>query len=94
MPKGDLKPMDAYEQTIKDNAISYKVVFFQAATSARLTFTCDNFDEANDEAVKILSESNKIRSVMVYAANQYENHAMVGSMGRDLIWKPVIPSRF
>lgn len=92
--KGELKPVDAAEQTIRDNAIRYNVVMYQPSSSLRDRMSFEKLDVAKKYAEVVLKEANRIRSVMIYAVNEYENHAMVGSMGRDLVWKEVIPARY
>jgi viroplasmin and RNaseH domain-containing protein len=92
--KGEMKPMDQHEQKIRDNAVRYNVVFFQPATSSRVSMTFDTLEEAKLYSTEKLQEKNMIRSAMIYAANEYENHAMVGSIDRKLKWKEVIPATY
>lgn len=92
--KGELKPMDAHEQEIRDNALKYTVTFFQPGTSTRVSMTFEDLNVAKKYCEVTLKEPNRIRTGMVYAVNQYENHALVGTMGRDLKWKEVVPSRY
>ena len=95
MPKkGQLKPIDADEQKIRDNPVQYNVVFFQPGSSARVYMSFDQFDHAIKYCEVTLKEPNRIRTGMIYAVNQYGNHAMVGSMDRSLKWKEVVPARY
>lgn len=94
--KGELKEIDGYEQKIRDNPKHYSVVFFQPSTSSRQSMTTTNLDEAKDHARLTLSDPNitKIRTVIIYAVDEYDRHAMVGSMDKSLKWREVIPSRY
>ena len=92
--KGELKPVDAHEQRVRDNAVSYNVVMYKPASSDRERMTCLTLDMAKEYAYDALAEKPYIRSVMIYAVNEYQNHVMVGSIGRDLKWKEVIPARY
>jgi hypothetical protein len=91
---GDLKPVDEREQNIRDNAKHYNVVMFTPASSTRERKQFDNLVDAKEYSNMILQEPNKIRTAMIYAANEYDNQAMVGSIDRQLEWKEVIPARY
>jgi len=92
--KGELKPMDAHEQEIRENAKYYNVILFQPATSSRHAMSFELLEHAKKYAEVTLSEPNRIRTAMIYAVNEYGNHAMMGSMDRDLNWKEVVPARY
>lgn len=92
--KGELKPMDAHEQQIRDNAVQYNVTFFQPGTSTRVHMSFEELVHAVKYCEVTLKEPNRIRTGMVYAVNEYGNHALVGTMGRDLKWKEVVPSTY
>lgn len=92
--KGELKPVDAHEQQVRDNAVSYSVVMYTPASSERERMSCPTLDIAKKCAQDALEEKPHIRSVMIYAVNEYQNHVMVGSIGRDLKWKEVVPSTY
>jgi hypothetical protein len=92
--KGELKPVDAHEQQVRDNAVSYNVVMYTPASSDRERMSCLTLDMAKECGKDALVKKPYIRSVMIYAVNEYQNHVMVGSIGRDLKWKEVIPARY
>lgn len=89
--KGQLKDMDRYEQSIRDNAVSYSVVCFQPGTSARTYASFTDLDYSIQYGKEILKEPNRIRSVMIYALDEYEHHALVGTIDRSLKYKEVVP---
>lgn len=91
--KKELKPVDAHEQQIRDNPKHYNVVFFIPSSSTRISKTFETLDNAMEHCEVSLQEPNKIRCGMIYAANEYENHALVGTMGRDLKWKEVVVAK-
>lgn len=94
--RGELKEIDGYEQKIRDNPKHYSVVFFQPTTSSRQSMTTTSLDGAKDYAKTTLSDPNipKIRTAIIYAVDENDRHAMVGSMDRSLRWKEVIPARY
>jgi hypothetical protein len=82
-------PFDEHTKNVIDNAEYYNVAFFQPGTSTRVYQTFDDLDVAKKYAEVSLSEPNRLRSAMIYAIDEYRNHALVGTMGRDLIWKKI-----
>lgn len=92
--KGELKPVDLDEQRIRDNPDFYNVVFFQPGSSTRVYQSFEKLDMALKYSEVTLQEPNRIRSAMIYAIDEYQNHALVGTMGRDLKWKPVVPKTY
>ena len=88
--RGELKPMDAWEHTIRDNAVAYNVVMFRPGKSSRVYQSFDNLDKAIAYSEITLQEPTTFRSAMVYAIDKGEHHALVGTMIKyDLQWKPV-----
>jgi hypothetical protein len=88
--RGELKPMDAWEHTIRNNAVAYNVVMFQPGKSSRVYQSFDNLEMAVAYSKITLQEPNRIRSAMIYAIDEGEHHALVGTMGRhDLQFKEV-----
>lgn len=88
--RGELKPMDAWEETIRNNAVSYSVVMFQPGTSSRAYGSFDNLDRAIAYGKIVLEEPNRIRSAMIYAIDKDDHHALVGTINRhDLTFKKV-----
>lgn len=82
-------PVDEHTKSVIDNAQFYNVAFFQPGTSTRIYQAFDKLETSKKYAEVTLSEPNRIRSAMIYAIDEYENHALVGTMGRDLVWKEV-----
>lgn len=95
MPKkGELKPMDEFEEAIRANAVAYNVVCFQPGASSRVYQSFEKFDAAVKYSEVVLSEANRIRSAMIYAIDEQNHHALVGTMARDLKLKKVEPKRY
>ena len=83
MPKrGELKPMDAFEQSIRDSAVGYNVVMFQPGQSSRVYQSFDNLTTAVEYGKVVLQEPNRIRSAMIYAIDESDHHALVGTIVR------------
>ena len=80
--RGELKPMDAWEHTIRENAVAYNVVMFQPGKSSRVYQSFDNLSMAIEYGKIVLQEPNRIRSAMIYAINDGDHHALVGTIGR------------
>jgi hypothetical protein len=88
--RGELKPMDAWEQTIRSNAVAYNVVMFQPGASSRVYQSFDNLPMAVEYGKIVLQEPNRIRSAMIYAIDEGDHHALVGTISRhDLQFKEV-----
>ena len=88
--RGELKPMDAWEKTIRDSAVAYNVVMFQPGASSRVYQSFEQLEMAVEYSKVVLQEPNRIRSAMVYAIDENDHHALVGTVNRhDLEWKEV-----
>jgi hypothetical protein len=95
MPKkGELKPMDVFEESIRENAVAYNVVFFQPGQSSRVYQTFNDLNLAIKYSAVTLSEPNRIRTGMIYAIDKENHHALVGTMNRDGVFKKVEPKRY
>lgn len=93
--KGDLKPMDAFEESIRNNAVAYNVVMFQPGKSSRVYQSFEELEPAIAYSKIVLEEPNRIRSAMIYAIDEHQHHALVGTVNRhDLAFKKVVPSRY
>ena len=92
--KGTLKELDAWEQNIRDNAEYYNAVLFIPATSSRQTSKFKTLDGAKEYSIHEISAQPNVRTAMIYAVNKTERSALVGSIGRNLVWKEVIPARY
>lgn len=91
---GDLKPMDAYEETIRKNAVLYNVILFTPGTSSRLAQSFTDLERAVAYAKIVLQEPNRIRAAMIYAIDEHDHHALHGTIRRDLVYKRVVPQRY
>lgn len=80
-------PVDVHSKTIIENAEFYNVAFFQPGTSTRVYHSFYDLNVSKAYAEVALSEPNRLRSAMIYAIDEHKNHALVGTMGRDLVWK-------
>jgi hypothetical protein len=88
--RGELKQMDAWEETIRQTAVAYNVVMFQPGVSSRVYQSFDNLKMAIEYSKVTLQEPNQLRSAMVYAIDTDDHHALVGTMNRyNLQWKEV-----
>lgn len=96
MPKrGELKPMDEFEESIRNNAVFYNVVMFQPGVSTRIYQSFEILEHAIAYGKVVLSETNRIRSAMIYAIDQDNHHALVGTINRsNLEFKKVEVKRY
>ena len=96
MPKrGELKPMDEFEESIRANAVAYNVVMFQPGASSRVYQSFELLETAIAYGKVILSETNRIRSAMIYAIDRENHHALVGTINRgNLEFKKVELKRY
>ena len=96
MPKaGELKPMDAFEEGIRANAVAYNVVMFQPGVSSRVYQSFENLDHAIAYGQATLNEPNRIRSAMIYAIDEHNHHALVGTVNRhNGVFKEVEVKRY
>lgn len=93
--RGDLKPMDAYEESIRKNAVCYNVVGFIPGSSHKSYQTFDNLIWAKAYAQELMKNTTlRLRTAMIYAIDEYQHHALVGTMDRELKWKEVVPARY
>lgn len=93
--RGDLKPVDEWEERIRNNAKYYSVVGFVPGTGNRAYQAFDTLNLAKAYAKELIKDSTiRVRSAMVYAVGQFDNFALVGSYNTDGVWKEVIPKRY
>lgn len=93
--RGDLKPMDEWEESIRSQAVAYNVVMFQPGSSSRVYQSFDNLPMAVEYGKIVLQEPNRIRSAMIYAIDESNHHALVGTINRhDGVFKKVEPKRY
>ena len=88
--RGEPKGMDAWEEGIRQNAVAYNVVMFQPRASSRVYQSFEQLEPAVEYSKVVLQEPNRIRSAMIYAIDENNHHALVGTVNRhDLKWKEV-----
>lgn len=75
-----MSDVDEWEQTIIDNAVSYSVVAFTPQRGSQAMPEIPSFDIAYETAKNTLEKDGRVRACMIYAVNEYNNHAMVGSL--------------
>ena len=92
--KGQLKEIDSFEQRIRDNAVSYHISFFQPGTSTRVVADEDDLNTAKDVAKDIISKHPRVRAALIYALDVYGSSALMGTMDRQNVWKPVVPKTY
>ena len=92
--RGELKPMDAWEEGIRNSAVAYNVVMFQPGATSRVYQSFEDLTMAQEYSKVVLQEANRIRSAMVYAIDENGRHALVGTMDRNLKWKKVEPKKW
>lgn len=90
--KGEMGDMDKHEQSIRDNANEYVVAGFTPGSSVRSYMRFGDLRYAIEYGKQLLKDEVRLRSIMVYALDEYEHHALVGTMRRDdMVWKEVKP---
>ena len=93
--RGELKPMDEFEEAIRANAVAYNVVCFQPGASSRVYQSFEVLEHAIAYGKVVLAEPNRIRSAMIYAIDAQDHHALVGTINRgSLEFKKVEPKRY
>lgn len=93
--RGDLKPVDEWEENIRNNAQYYNVVGWRPGGQKKEYQRFDNLVWAKAYAKELMKEkADRIRTAMIYAVGEYDHHALVGSYDINEQWKPVIPKRY
>lgn len=92
--KGEMSDMDAFEERIRAGAVNYNVVQFIPGQSSRLRETIEDLDDAIQYGTEIFDENPEVRASMVYAINADGRHALMGTINRDRVWKPVKVKRY
>lgn len=92
--KGQLKDMDAWEQSIRDNAEYYTTIAFEPRKGQIPLTSFDRLDMAIAYAEATFETPTRYRSLSVYAISDEGRHALVGTVNQyDKKWKPVVPQR-
>ena len=96
MPRrGELKPVDADEYRIRSNAKYYTVVGFTPGRGRKIYQTFEKLVFAKAYCAELLRDKTlRLRATMIYAVDEYERNALVGTMGLDEVWKDVEVKRY
>lgn len=89
--KGQMGDMDNHEQSIRDNASEYVVTGFKPGSSVRSYMRFADLRFAIEYGKQLLKDEIRLRSIMVYALDDHEHHALVGTIRRDGAWQEVVP---
>ena len=93
--KGQLKPVDEDENRIRSNAKYYTVVGFIPGRGRKLYNTFDTLVFAKAYCKELINETGlRLRAAMIYAVDEYDRNALVGTMGQDGKWKDVKEKRY
>jgi hypothetical protein len=93
--RGDLKPVDEWEESIRNNAKHFNVVAFVPSKGGRVLQTFEDLPYAMAYGKEIMKDkTSRIRTAMIYAIGEYDHHALVGSYDTQGNWNPVIPKRW
>lgn len=93
--KGDLKPVDEDENRIRSNAKYYTVVGFRPGQGRKLYQTFEDLIYAKAYCGELLNDATlRLRATMIYAVDEHDRNALVGTMGLDEVWKDVEEKRY
>lgn len=92
--KGEMKPIDAWEASIKENAVSFNIVLFVPGSSSRAKYSSNTLDNAKELSYSVMDNEPNVRSVMIYAIDANKHHALVGTINKQRVWKPVIAKTY
>ena len=92
--RGELKDMDAFEETIRANAVEYNVVGFTPRQNSKLYATFKMLWAAQCYAQDLIKQPLGLRCLMIYAIDDQEHHALVCTVNQyDKEIKMVEPRR-
>jgi len=83
------RAVDRYERDILKNVVSYTLCAFTPRAQWMRQPDIVSLGAARELAVRLLKDNPRMRTVMLYAADQHDRHVMVGSYDRKLQYKPV-----
>lgn len=90
--KGEMSDVDKFEQAIIANAEKFVVTSFRPGSSARTHMAFEELNYAVEYGRQVLKDETRVRAVMVYALDEDDHHALVGTINRhDMLWKEVKP---
>lgn len=81
--KGEATDMDLYEQSIRENADTYAVITFKPGSGMKTArvFNNDQLKHAIEYSKVLMQEKTfRIRAAMIYAIDEYNHHALVGTV--------------
>ena len=88
MREYDVKDVNTWEKEVIENCTNYSVWVY-GGYSPRSMKNIPTFEEAFEYAKESLRVDERLRSCIIYAVNEYKNHAMIGYYHREVGWKPV-----
>jgi hypothetical protein len=93
--RGELKPMDAFEESVRATAVKYNVVGFRPGHDSKLYHSYPSLVLAKIAAQNLILQPLGLRCVMIYAIDVDEHHALVATVNRfDKQIKDVALSRY
>jgi len=92
--RGQLKPVDEAEESVRNNAVGYKVVLFVPRSSNRDSAIFANFDTALEYAKKSMEEFDHYRCAMIYAFDKIEKFMLHGTLKREQEYKKCVPASY
>jgi hypothetical protein len=85
-----LKPMDEFEERVRATAVRYNITCFVPGSSTKVYGGKPTHEEAKVEAQRLIDENPHVRSAMVYAVDAEDRFALVGTLSRGGVYKPVV----
>ncbi len=93
--KHELKPMDQYEESIRNNAVAYNVVGFIPGSSSKVYATFKMLWAAQAYAQDLIKQPLGLRCMMIYAIDADNHHALVCTVNQyNKTIKKVEPTRY
>ena len=74
--RGQLKPMDQFEQDIIARATRFVVTMFTPFSSVRTYASHNTLQQAMDYVVEEVPKDPKVRCAMVYGVDEWDHHAL------------------
>lgn len=74
---GQQTTMSEWESAIKDRAVVFNVIGYIPQSTSRVYVSANTIEAAQDVADDLLVENDHMRSVMIYAIDKDDHHALV-----------------
>jgi len=90
--KGEMSDQDAADEIVRNNADHYNVVLHIPQKNSRVQYTSEELDAAIRFAEGVYDDSNQkgVRCAMVYAVDENDHFALMGTTNRfKRKYKPV-----